>query len=136
VLFGGVLGGLKGAAVAVANVFLRDPIRNAILSKPGQKLLAQPNYVPRTVADQQVTDITRRIASNVAIAMGSRVNPEKKPAAPTDGFLPEGQPVTTPQPASGQTTYTDEHGNTYPIRDVPGMGRGVVIENKFYPVID
>jgi len=88
VLFGGVMGGLKGAAVAGANVFLRDPIRNAILSKPGQRLLATPNYVTRTVADQQVTNMAQRIAAIMALQMGSQVNPEKNPFMPQ----PVGQP--------------------------------------------
>lgn len=88
VLFGGVLGGLKGATVAASNVFLRDPIRNAILSKPGQRLLATPNYVTRTVADQQVTNMAQRIAAIMALQMGSQVNPEKNPFMPQ----PVGQP--------------------------------------------
>jgi len=80
-------GGIKGLAISTANL-ARDPVRNAMLSKWGQKTLAQPNYVPRTVADQQVTNMTKRIAAIMALQMGSRVNPEKNPFMPQ----PVGQP--------------------------------------------
>lgn len=74
-------GGIKGLVISTANL-ARDPVRAAILSKPGQKLLAQPNYVPRTVADQQVTNMAQRIAAIMALQMGSQVNPEKNPFMP------------------------------------------------------
>jgi len=80
-------GGIKGLAISTANL-ARDPVRNAMLSKWGQKTLAQPNYVPRTVADQQVTNMTQRIAAIMALQMGSQVNPEKNPFMPQ----PVGQP--------------------------------------------
>lgn len=74
-------GGIKGLVISTANL-ARDPVRAAILSKTGQKLLAKPNYVPRTVADQQVTNMAQRIAAIMALQMGSQVNPEKNPFMP------------------------------------------------------
>ena len=105
---------------------LGGPARKFILSDVVQ------NWAARNPAETLPESVRQAMVRFSTLSAGRKV----ATSTPADGFLPEGQPVTTPQPASGQTTYTDEHGNTYPIRDVPGMGRGVVIENKFYPVID
>jgi len=109
-----------------------------MLDKPARRFLLSDtiqNWAARNPVDKLPESVRQAMVRFSTLSAGRKV----AAPTPTDGFLPEGQPVAapaTPQPASGQTTYTDEHGNTYPIRDVPGMGRGVVIENKFYPVID
>jgi hypothetical protein len=77
-----LLGGIKGMAISTANL-ARDPVRAAILSKPGQRLLAQPNYKPASMAVEEVSDATRRIAAQIAIAMGSEVR------EPQSAFMPE-----------------------------------------------
>jgi hypothetical protein len=66
-------GGIKGLAISAANL-ARDPVRSMILSKPGQKLLAQPNYKPAAAASEEVSNAARIIAAQIAIRMGSQVN--------------------------------------------------------------
>ena len=104
---------------------LSDTIQNWAARNPVGKL---PESVRQAVARLSTLSASREAAPEIGAAVQT--------PAPADSFLPAGQPATAPKPTPVQTTYTDEHGNTYPIRDVPGMGRGVVIENKFYPVID
>jgi hypothetical protein len=76
-------GGVKGLAISAANL-ARDPVRAAILSKPGQRLLAQPNYKPAAAASEEVSNAARIIAAQIAIRMGSQVNENAFMPKPVD----------------------------------------------------
>jgi hypothetical protein len=94
-----------------------------MLGKPARKL----------ILSDVIQDWAAKPAAKTEPALNAMARISTLSAGRNTPATPSGVPSA---PAAPATTYTDEQGQSHAIINVDGLGRGIIKDGKFYPVID